>query len=141
MRTWSVVAVLGLSFVAACENPQAELQDLSTNNTCNVVDDCCVVMDDCNAAAWIVTRDEFAAAVSWAAQLEAGTLCVDCIPPTVTVDCVQGVCVGRAFSPVDVSLDPDQAPSSCGARELVNSGSQDIGYVEITDGQTICGDI
>jgi hypothetical protein len=97
-------------------------------------------MDACNAEAWVVTSGEFDDALSWAAKLQ-GDLCVDCIPPTVTVDCVQGVCVGRAFSPIDVNLDPDQAPSSCGVRELINSGSQNIGYVEFADGQAICGDI
>jgi hypothetical protein len=129
-----------VSFVVACEDPQAELAALSAENACSVVDDCCVVMDDCTAEAWIVTKAEFDDAVSWADKRQ-GDLCVDCIPPTVTVDCVQGACVARAFSPVDVNLDPDQAPSSCGVRELVNSGSQDIGYVEITGGQVGCGDI
>lgn len=140
MRTWCVGGMLVLAFVVGCESPQAELQALSAENTCNVVEDCCVVMDACNAEAWVVTSAEFDDAVSCANKLQT-SLCVDCIPPTVTVDCVQGVCVGRAFSPVVVNLDPDQAPSSCGARELVNDGSQNIGYVEFTDGQAICGDI
>lgn len=140
MRVWFGVAFCGAVFAAGCENPQAELQALAADNTCNVVEDCCVVMDDCNSEAWIVTAAEFDDAVVWAAQLEGG-FCVDCVPPTVSVDCVQGRCVGRAFSPVDVNLAPEQARSSCGARELVNSGSQDIGYVEVVDGRAVCGEI
>ena len=128
-----------LAVVAACSNPGAELQELAFDNRCAVDADCCVVVDDCNSEAFLVEAGEFDAALDLVAQRQQD-FCAGCIVPTVVTECFEGRCIGRAFSPVDVNPAPGSPSSVCGPRELVNSGSQDIGYVDVVDGYATCGD-
>jgi len=140
MRLLSLSSVLALSFVAACNTAGAELRDLAADNVCFDDADCCVVVDDCQSEAFVVTADEFDVAVDLVGTRQQGS-CAGCIVPTVVTQCVNGTCVAQAFSPIDVNLASDQASSSCGPREVVNSGSQNIVAVDVIDGYAACGDI
>ena len=112
-----VVVVVG-GAAGGCFGPSKidTLVELSKDNDCDVDDDCCIVHEPCTVRDFVVTADEFADAKE-AAEFDEGGACAGCIQPATTVACVDGRCQGTSFSP-DVELAPDQAASSCGAREV-----------------------
>ena len=136
-----IVSLLSSSLLAVvgCNTAGADLRALAADNSCFDDADCCVVVDDCQSEAFVVTADEFDTAVDIVATRQQDS-CAGCIVPTVLTECVDGTCVGRAFNPADVQLATEQALSSCGPREVVNSGSQDILFVDVVDGYAACGD-
>jgi len=139
MRLLPLSSILALSVVAACNSAGADLRAMAAENSCFDDTDCCVVVDDCQSEAFVVSADEFDAAVDLVDTRQQNS-CAGCTVPTVVTECVDGTCVGRAFSPADVQLAADQALSSCGPREVVNSGSQNIVAVDVIDGYAACGD-
>ncbi len=140
-RLLSLVSSLSLLLMAAaCSDPGAELRELALDNQCAVNDDCCVVVDDCNSEAFIVQADEFDVALTLVEQRQQD-FCAGCVVPTVVSECVNGTCIGRAFNASDVQPAAGTPQSVCGPREVVNSGSQNIGYVDVVDGYAACGDV
>lgn len=137
-----IVSLLSLSLLAVvgCNTAGADLRALAAENSCFDDSDCCVVVDDCQSEGFVVSADEFDTAVNLVATRQQDS-CAGCIVPTVVTQCVNGTCVAQAFSPIDVELASDQASSSCGPREVVNSGSQNIVAVDVIDGYAACGDI
>lgn len=55
--------------------------------------DCCVVYEPCQATAFVVRAEDFAAAQELAAN-EPQEGCVRCLAPSVEVRCVDGACAG-----------------------------------------------
>ncbi len=139
MRT-VVAAVIAVVPVAACTVPAIELRALAAENACLADEDCCVVVDTCAAEAYVVTADEFDQARDLA---DDSTRCADCIIPPVTVECVEGRCVGKAFNPADVRYEDGQALDSCGVRavETVVAGDANNGltFVALDEGVATCG--
>ena len=135
-----VLALAAAVSLASCTVPALELRALAAENTCLADDDCCVVVDTCAAEAYVVTADEFAEARDLA---DDSTRCADCIIPPVTVECVEGRCVGKAFHPADVRYDSGQALDSCGVRavETVDAAAaaNELGFVALDDGVATCG--
>ena len=131
---------LGLSALFACETATLELRELAGDgNPCAVVEDCCVVVDPCNAEAFLVTADEFDAARDLV-DTRQQELCVDCVLPVVTAECVEGRCVGKAFAPGEVTYAEGQPLDSCGAREVVNAEADlNVSFAEVEDGVATCG--
>lgn len=128
---------------AACELPAVELRQLSAENACFADEDCCVVVDSCAAEAYVVTADEFDAARGLA---DDSSQCADCIIPPVTVECVDGQCVGKAFDPADVRYAEGQALDGCGARAVETvvddaAANADLTFVALDDGVASCGTV
>ena len=116
----AVVSAAALGCLVGCGPSKVDtLVELSKQNDCSVDDDCCIVHEFCTVRDFIVTADEFADAKE-AAEFDEGGICTDCLQPASTVACVDGRCQGTSFSP-DVVLAPNQAASSCGAREVRDS--------------------
>lgn len=138
----SLVAAVAAAFpLAACTVPAVELRALAAENACLADEDCCVVVDTCAAEAYVVTADEFDAARDLA---DDSTQCADCIIPPVTVECVEGRCVGKAFNPADVRYVDGQALDSCGARAVETvvddaAANDDLTFVPLDDGVATCG--
>lgn len=139
------LAVVACLFTAttACDLPAVELRELSAENACFADEDCCVVVDTCAAEAYVVTADEFDAARDLA---DDSSQCADCIIPPVTVECVDGQCVGKAFDPADVRSAEGQALDGCGARAVETvvddaAANDDLTFVALDDGVASCGTI
>lgn len=134
-----LVIAAGAGLLGACDVPTLELLDLATDgNSCSVDADCCVVVDECRAEAFIVTEDEFEQAKNLK-QARSDDGCANCTVPVVAVECLLGVCVGKAFDPLRVSYDADQALDSCGPREL-DTDDTNVEFAAVEDGFAICGD-
>lgn len=136
-----VAAVIGVVPLVACTVPAVELRTLAADNPCLADTDCCVVVDTCAAEAYVVTADEFAQARDLA---DDSTLCADCIVPPVTVECVEGRCVGKAYNPADVRYADGQALDSCGARAVETvaddaAANDDLTFIALDDGVATCG--
>ncbi len=61
--------------------------------TCSSDSDCCTVVDDCYAQAWLVTQAQKAEVEAYIAALQ-HPACFSCIPPAIQVSCQSGQCVG-----------------------------------------------
>lgn len=140
MRTSAVVFAIVAPF-AGCTVPAIELRELAAENACLADADCCVVVDSCAAEAYVVTADEFDTARDLADNT---TVCADCIVPPVTVECVEGRCVGKAFDPADVRYVAGQALDSCGPRAVETvvdeaAANDDLTFIALDDGVATCG--
>ena len=132
-----------LTVTAACELPAVELRGLSSENACFADEDCCVVVDSCAAEAYVVSAEEFDAARDLADDT---SQCADCVIPPVTVECVDGQCLGKAFNPADVRYADGQAPDGCGARSVETvvdepAANADLIFVVLDDGVASCGTV
>jgi hypothetical protein len=144
MRTLAValaVALAGVAPLVGCTVPAVELRELAAENACFADADCCVVVDSCAAEAYVVTADEFDTARDLADDT---TVCADCIIPPVTVECVEGRCVGKAFNPADVRYAEGQAFDSCGPRAVETvvdeaAANDDLTFIALDDGVATCG--
>lgn len=134
----SIVVVVGV----ACGTPTLQLRELAGDgNPCVVVDDCCVVVDACAVEAFVVTADEFDDARGLVARRQ-DQACADCILPVVVTECVEGRCVGKAFSAADVAYAAGQPLDSCGSREVVSTAADanvDVSFADLPDGVATCG--
>lgn len=138
----SIVAALVVVVpLLGCTVPAVELRALAAENACLGDADCCVVVDSCAAEAYVVTADEFDTARDLA---DDSTVCADCIIPPVTVECVEGRCVGKAFNPADVRYAEGQALDSCGPRAVETvvdeaAANDDLNAIALDDGVATCG--
>ncbi len=131
-----LAAVLALC-AAGCTIPTLELRQLAGDgNFCTVTTDCCVVVDECQGEAFVITDDELDVAEELLAQRQQ-TECVRCPTPPVAVECVEGRCRGKSFDPADVSYGDNQPLNSCGAREL-STTEQDLRFVALEEGVATC---
>lgn len=138
---FSFVVVSALAaFGAGCGDiPTLELLDLAQDgNFCEVDADCCVIVDECRAEAFIVTADEFEDAKDIKSRRNQEG-CAGCTVPTVAVTCERGACVGKAFDPTLVGYDDEQALDSCGPRAM-NTDETNVTFATVEDGVAICGD-
>ncbi len=140
MRLLPLSSLFAVAVLVGCNIAGADLRDLAADNACFDDSDCCVVVDDCQSEVFVVTAAEFDTAVDLVDSRQQGS-CAGCVAPTVVTECFNGSCASRAFSPNDVTLASDQPLSSCGPREVVTSGSQDIQSIEVIDGYAACGDV
>lgn len=108
-------AVLGL-LLAACggatdRDAPAKLEAMALSEiSCMTADDCCVVVDECLATAYVVGLSDY----EKGRELAGGSSesCVRCMAPAIRVSCEDGACVG-----VEVDIDSDggfHAGDHCG---------------------------
>lgn len=130
-----------------CTLPALELRELAADNPCFVDEDCCVVVDSCAAEAYVVTADEFDLARDLA---DDSNQCADCIIPPVTIECVEGRCVGKAFNPAEVRYAEGQAEGQaldgCGARAVETvvhnaAANEGLTFVALDAGVATCGSV
>jgi hypothetical protein len=128
---WALLLLL----LPACGSSKDSLQHLATEGAdCTTAEDCCVVMDDCLHAAYVVGADDYATALQLAdsAAEEAGTCERTCEIPPVDVQCVEGKCAGLRVG--DGAL-PERI-DHCGSDLGTTGASRDsvvIACVPITD--------
>lgn len=60
---------------------------------CTTSDDCCVMLDKCGSALWLVTKSQQAELQAYFNTVSVLT-CTSCAPPQVQVSCEGGTCVG-----------------------------------------------
>jgi hypothetical protein len=87
--------------------------------SCSSDSDCCVVVDECYAQAWLGTQAQKAEIESYIASLER-TTCLSCIPPAVQVTCQSGQCTGIE---VGVGTWPPSGLSATHCGTLPNGGA------------------
>jgi hypothetical protein len=72
--------------------------------------DCCIAFDSCMATSYLVGKTEYAAMNASIASARSGSaMCVKCMPPSVQVQCQEGICVGNT-----ISYNPSVYKSHCG---------------------------
>lgn len=87
---------------------------------CTKNSDCCVVLNGCvNEAQVVHASNKDAAKAAWP---YCDNNCTDCIPPLVTVYCLEGTCVGRAEEPTG-----DFPEDHCGVDEEPGTGGGNPG--------------
>jgi len=113
---------------------QPPVRDLS----CSSDSDCCAVVDDCYAQAWLVTQAEKAEIEAYIAAL-VHPACFSCIPPAVQVSCQSGQCVGVE---VDIGTSPPTGlmQTHCGTLPTGGAaGAPSTASRLLSDGPTAAG--
>jgi hypothetical protein len=88
------------------------------NLTCRNDADCCIVIDNCMAIAYLYSKAPGATGVGFGAN--DGGVCLACIPPAVQVRCASGQCVGEKLSSV---YEGALVKNHCGPVILTDAGT------------------
>jgi hypothetical protein len=109
--------LLVVALLAGCADATSQLEDLAHEGAaCSDASDCCVVVDDCAARAYVVGSENYGHARDLATEAEENDLCAGCEPPFVEVSCVSGSCAGVASHPDRLNVQTDH----CGPVELAS---------------------